>query len=92
MSKHRTSRARPLRALAALAATLAIVAASLAAPPPPASAASTELAAAWPPPPSTVNEGAPQPKGPIKTPRPTADNDQYHSLFFIPGCFDVYVC
>lgn len=68
MSKHRTSRARPLRGLATLAATLAIVAASLA-PPPPASAASTELAAAWPPPASTVNAGEPKPKGPPEIPK-----------------------
>ena len=69
MSKHRTSRAGPLRGLAGLAATLALVAASLVAPPLSASAASTELAAAGPPSASTVNAGEPKPKGPPEIPR-----------------------
>jgi hypothetical protein len=94
MTRHRTFRARPVRVLAALAAALAIAATSLvvAAAPAPASTASTGLAAASLPSPSTVNEVKPGPQDPKKPPRATADNDQYHSLIFIPGCFDVDTC
>ncbi len=92
MTRHRTFRARPVRVPAALAAALALAASSLVVAAAPASAASTGLAAASLPSPSTVNEGAPQPQGPIKIPRPTADNDQHHSLFFIPGCFEIDLC
>jgi hypothetical protein len=88
MTRHRTFRARPVRVPAALAAALAIAATSLVVATAPASAA---LAAASLPSPATVNEVKPGPQDP-KPPRAAADNDQYHSLIFIPGCFDVNHC
>ena len=81
MTRHRTR----------VPAAMAIAAASLVAAAAPA-AASTGLAPASLPSPSTVNHGAPQPKGPIKLPRPAADNDQSHSLIFVPGCYAANDC